>query len=52
MAAREAAVEMVGATEADRLLDMAPLAAVLRLAGPTTLVMAIGPCRTWSTRTS
>jgi len=29
-------------SEADRLLDMAPLGAILRLAGPTTLVMAIG----------
>ena len=39
MAVREAAVRP---SEADRLLDMAPLAAILRLAGPTTLVMAIG----------
>jgi putative MATE family efflux protein len=42
MAVREAAVEMAGPSRADRLLDMAPLAAILRLAGPTTLVMAIG----------
>ena len=39
MAVREAEVLP---SEADRLLDMAPLAAILRLAGPTTLVMAIG----------
>ena len=39
MAVREADVLP---SEADRLLDMAPLGAILRLAGPTTLVMAIG----------
>ena len=30
-----------GLSEPDRLLAMPPLAAVLRLAGPTTLVMAV-----------